>query len=294
LVHAVPVSISFAVRSNQLRGLERRHRHIHRVDGYGAVFGKILDNMDEQFSASTSNFAFAGIADSGAAAESSCMDHFPLDLPYAHNIDCRNMEASPASKNIWDRQVLERLLSTAGLTNAECNATELIEQYGNLFLVLKAAEQNKIDGTLGRLLLVIFDTHKAILNHQLKAKPILANSKAVIEYLTATMAHLVFEQVRILFLGSTNKLVADRVVSIGTVDEAPIYPREIVKIALEVGATGLIIAHNHPSGDPSPSRADIENTKRLMDACRGIQLVVHDHIVVAAEGWISMRASGLI
>jgi DNA repair protein RadC len=72
------------------------------------------------------------------------------------------------------------------------------------------------------------------------------------------------------------------------------HPREIVKIALEVGAAGLIIAHNHPSGDPNPSRADIENTKHLMAACRGVQLVVHDHIVIAAEGWMSMRASGLI
>lgn len=294
MVHAVPVSISFAVRFNQLRGLERRHRHIHRVDGYGAVFRKILANMDEQFSASTSHLAFTGIADSGAAAESACVDHFPLDIPHAHNIDSRNMEASPASKNLWDRQVLERLLSTAGQTNAECNAIELIDKYGNLFLVLKAAEQNKIEGALGNLLLVILDTHKAILDHRLKAKPILANSRAVIDYLTAAMSHLVFEQVRVLFLGSTNKLIADRVVAIGTVDEAPIYPREIVKTALEIGATGLILAHNHPSGDPSPSRADIENTKRLIAACRSFQLVVHDHIVVAAEGWMSMRASGLI
>jgi DNA repair protein RadC len=170
----------------------------------------------------------------------------------------------------------------------------LIARYGSLFLVLQAAGQGKIKGAAGTLLLLIFDTHKAILDHRLKAKPILANSKAVIDYLTAAMSHLVFEQVRVLFLGSTNKLIADRVVSIGTVDEAPIYPREIVKIALEVGATGLIIAHNHPSGDPNPSRADIENTKQLMAACRGVQLVVHDHIVVAAEGWMSMRASGLI
>jgi DNA repair protein RadC len=250
--------------------------------------------MDSELSMGSSRFASAGIADPGIASASTSGDHIIMGLPNAANSGDRNLETSATDKNLRDRQVLERLLSTAGLVKPELSAAELIEQYGNLFLVLQAAEQNKIKGTLGKLLLLIFDTHKAILDHKLKAKPILANSTAVVEYLTATMAHLVFEQVRILFLGNTNRLVADRVVSIGTVDEAPIYPREIVKIALEVGATGLIIAHNHPSGDPSPSRADVENTKRLIDACRGVQLVVHDHIVVAAEGWMSMRASGLI
>lgn len=250
--------------------------------------------MDQQFSASASNLSFARIVNPGIATESACVDHIIMGLPDAAHSGAWNLETSATEKSLRDRQVLERLLSTAGLVKPELRAAELIERYGNLFLVLQAAEQKKIKGTLGKLLLLIFDTHKAILDHKLKAKPILANSAAVVEYLTATMAHLVFEQVRILFLGNTNKLVADRVVSIGTVDEAPIYPREIVKIALEVGATGLIIAHNHPSGDPNPSRADIENTKRLIDACRGVQLVVHDHIVVAAEGWMSMRASGLI
>ena len=250
--------------------------------------------MDEQFSVGSSNFTFTGASHPDVASSSTFADHIIVGLPDAAHSGDRNLETSATEKSLRDRQVLERLLSTAGLVKPELSAAELIERYGNLFLVLQAAEQKKIKGTLGKLLLLIFDTHKAILDHKLKAKPILANSAAVVEYLTATMAHLVFEQVRILFLGNTNKLVADRVVSIGTVDEAPIYPREIVKIALEVGATGLIIAHNHPSGDPSPSHADIENTKRLIDACRGVQLVVHDHIVVAAEGWMSMRASGLI
>ena len=101
----------------------------------------------------------------------------------------------------------------------------------------------KIEGTVGALLLLVVDAHQAILADKLIAKPILANSGAVIEYLKATMAHLVFEQVRVLFLGLSNKLIADKIVSIGTIDEAPIYPREIVKHALDLGATGLIIAH---------------------------------------------------
>ncbi len=250
--------------------------------------------MDEQFSIGSGDFAFTGIANSAFATGSAFVDHIALDLSHVNNSDSRNVKAYSADENIWDRQVLERLLSTAGLAKPTLIAADLIAQYDNLFLVLQAAEHKKIEGEVGSLLLAIFDAHKAILGHRLKAKPILANSKAVIDYLTGAMAHLVYEQVRVLFLGSTNKLVADRVVSVGTINEAPIYPREIVKIALDVGATGLIIAHNHPSGDPFPSRADIENTKQLIAACRGVQLVVHDHIVVAAEGWLSMRASGII
>jgi DNA repair protein RadC len=250
--------------------------------------------MDSEFSMGSGRVASARAVNTGIASAGTLGDHFFMGLPNAHHFSDWNLEACKPDRSAWDRQVLERLLSTAGLAKAELSADELMQKYGNLFLVLQAAKQQKIKGALGKLLLLIFDTHKAILDHNLTARPILANSKAVIEYLTAAMAHLVFEQVRILFLGTTNKLVADRVVSIGTIDEAPIYPREIVKIALEVGAAGLIIAHNHPSGDPNPSRADIENTKRLMAACRGVQLVVHDHIVIAAEGWMSMRASGLI
>lgn len=294
MVRAVPVSLSFAVRRHKHRNLERRHCRIYRVNGDSAAFGKILDNMDKQFSIGSGDFAFAGIADSGVAAASAFVDNFTLDLSHADHSDSRNAKAYPADENIWDRQVLERLLSTSGLGKPTSIAADLIAQYDNLFLVLQAAEHKKIEGEVGSLLLAIFDAHKAILDHRLKAKPILANSKAVIDYLNVVMAHLVYEQVRVLFLGSTNKLVADRVVSVGTINEAPIYPREIIKIALDVGATGLIIAHNHPSGDPGPSRADIENTKQLIAACRGVQLEVHDHIVVAAEGWISMRASGLI
>ncbi len=238
--------------------------------------------------------ASARTVNTGIAAAGTLGDHIFMGVPNAHHFSDWDLETCTPDKNAWDRQVLERLLSTAGLAKPELSAAELLQKHGNLFLVLQAAKQQKIKGTLGKLLLLIFDTHEAILVHNVTARPILATSKAVIEYLTAAMAHLVCEQVRVLFLGTTHKLVADRIVSIGTIDEAPIYPREIVKIALDVGAAGLIIAHNHPSGDPNPSRADIENTKQLMAACRGVQLVVHDHIVIAAEGWMSMRASGLI
>jgi DNA repair protein RadC len=293
-VHDVPIFLPIILWGDQYRGLDCGQCHALSFDSRRFECGKILDNMDSEFSMGSGSVASARTVDSRVASASTFGDHFFMGVPNADHFSDWHLETCKPDRGAWDRQILERLLSTAGLAKPELSAEELIQKYGSLFLVLQAAKQQKIKGTFGKLLLLIFDTHKAILDHNLTARPILANSKAVIEYLTAAMAHLVFEQVRILFLGTTNKLVADRVVSIGTIDEAPIYPREIVKIALEVGAAGLIIAHNHPSGDPNPSRADIENTKRLMAACRGVQLVVHDHIVIAAEGWMSMRASGLI
>jgi DNA repair protein RadC len=253
-----------------------------------------LAHMDKQLSIGSSDFAFAGIVDPGVAAPSARGDYFSVGLSDADYLGGRNMEARSASENLWDRQILERLLSTVGVEKSKMCAGKLIGKYGSLLQVLLAAEQRKIDGSLGMLLMLVVDTHKAILDSKLRAKPVLASSQAVIEYLTATMAHLLFEQVRVLFLGLTNKLIADKIVSTGTIDEAPIYPREIVKHALDLGATGLIIAHNHPSGDPRPSTDDIRITKRLTSVCREINIEVHDHIIIASDGWTSMRANGFI
>ena len=250
--------------------------------------------MDKQLSIGSSNFAFAGVVDPGVASASAFVDYFSMGIPNDRDIMHRNLEACSTNANVRDRQILERLLSTAGAERTDLNASDLIVKHGSLLQVLLAAEQKKIEGTVGALLLLVVDAHQAILADKLKAKPILANSAAVIEYLKATMAHLVFEQVRVLFLGLSNKLIADKVVSIGTIDEAPIYPREIVKHALDLGATGLIIAHNHPSGDPRPSMDDIQITKKLLAACREIKIEVHDHIIIASEGWTSMRADGHI
>ena len=117
----------------------------------------------------------------------------------------------------------------------------------------------------------------------------LSKATDVIEYLIVAMARLPVEEVRVLFLDSKNRLISDEVVSRGSISEAPIYPREILKRALALDASALILAHNHPSGDPSPSDGDIEATSRLLKAAKELGLVVHDHIIVGSEGWISLR-----
>tara|TARA_R110000824_G_scaffold158708_3_gene332693 strand:- start:873 stop:1385 length:513 start_codon:yes stop_codon:yes gene_type:complete len=117
----------------------------------------------------------------------------------------------------------------------------------------------------------------------------LSKAADVIEYLVVAMARLPVEEVRVLFLDSKNRLISDEVVSRGTISEAPIYPREILKRSLTLDATALILAHNHPSGDPKPSEGDIDATLRLVKAGKELGLTVHDHIIVGSEGWISLR-----
>ncbi|WP_186266079.1 RadC family protein [Sphingorhabdus sp. SMR4y] len=117
----------------------------------------------------------------------------------------------------------------------------------------------------------------------------LSKAEDVIEYLIVAMARLPVEEVRVLFLDSKNRLICDEVVSRGSISEAPIYPREILKRALAVDATALILAHNHPSGDPEPSEGDIDATRRLLKAASELGLTVHDHIIVGSEGWSSLR-----
>jgi DNA repair protein RadC len=117
---------------------------------------------------------------------------------------------------------------------------------------------------------------------------------ALVEYCSAAMARAEHEEFRVLFLDRKNLLIADEVQSRGTVDHAPVYPREIVKRALELSASALILVHNHPSGDPTPSRADIDMTREIVDATRALRIAVHDHIVVGRGGTASFKALGLM
>jgi len=124
--------------------------------------------------------------------------------------------------------------------------------------------------------------------------PVVGTSDALMEYLFARLAHTPTEQLRVLFLNAKNRLLRDEAMGHGSIDEVPMYRREIMIRALEVRATGLILVHNHPSGDPQPSRRDVEATRRLVEAGRALDIVVHDHIVVASAGWSSFRALGLM
>ena len=129
---------------------------------------------------------------------------------------------------------------------------------------------------------------------QVTGRPVISSWSALLDYLRAALAHATTEEFRVLFLDKKNRLVADEFQARGTVDHAPVYPREIVKRALSLDSSAIILVHNHPSGDPTPSRADIEMTKRICEAGKPFDIVVHDHIVVGRERTASFKALGLL
>jgi len=125
-------------------------------------------------------------------------------------------------------------------------------------------------------------------------RPALSSWTALLDYCTAAMARVANEEFRVLFLDRKNVLVADEVQARGTVDHAPVYPREIDKRALEHGASAIILVHNHPSGDPTPSRADIEMTREIAAAAKALRIAVHDHLVIGRNGHASFKSLGLL
>ena len=129
---------------------------------------------------------------------------------------------------------------------------------------------------------------------QVQKRPVLSSWSSVIDYCRTAMAFADKEQFRVLFRDKRNQLIVDELLQVGTVDHTPVYPREVVKGALELSATAIILVHNHPSGDPTPSHADIQMTQTIIDVARPLGIAVHDHIVVGKEGHVSFKSLRLI
>jgi DNA repair protein RadC len=125
-------------------------------------------------------------------------------------------------------------------------------------------------------------------------RPALSSWSALLDYCTAAMARSEKEEFRVLFLDRKNNLIADEVQNRGTVDHAPVYPREIIKRALELTASAIILVHNHPSGDPTPSKADIAMTREIVAAAKALSIAVHDHLVIGRSGHASFKSLGLL
>ena len=124
----------------------------------------------------------------------------------------------------------------------------------------------------------------------LAKRPLISSWSALLAYVRAELAHEAKEQFRVLFLDKKNQLLADEMLGSGTVDHAPVYPREVARRALELSASAVILLHNHPSGDPAPSAADIDMTRQIVDALRPLRISVHDHLVVGRDGVASFKA----
>ncbi len=178
-------------------------------------------------------------------------------------------------------------------------AKELIAKFGNLAGVLNAPipELEKINGLSDNAvtaLKVIQSSAFRMMKQDVMKKPILNSWARLMDYCAATMGHEKKEHFRILFLNKKNELIADEIQQSGTVDHTPVYPREIMKRALELSATAIILCHNHPSGDPTPSRMDIDMTQQIIAAGEPFQIIIHDHIIVSKNGTASFKNLGLL
>ena len=202
-------------------------------------------------------------------------------------------------KALLDHELVEYLLALAiPRRDTKDQAKDLIARFGGIDPLLSAsADTLKREGlseTVIAALKIAEATALRLLESRAEGAPILSSWDALCDYLHAAMAHSRTEQVRVLFLNAKNLLIANEAMWDGSVDEASVHIREVIARAIQLGATALIIVHNHPSGDPTPSSQDIRVTQDLIEAARHMRISVHDHVIVGASGRSSMRAMGLI
>lgn len=179
-------------------------------------------------------------------------------------------------------------------------AARLLARFGSIPAVLRAEpamlnEVTEIDPGTVRFLSAVADVSEGIARRRAyRDGPILSASSELMDYLHLTMAFLPVEQARVLFLNKRNRLIADEVLQTGTVDHTPFYLRQIVKRALDLAATALILVHNHPSGDPLPSSRDVSTTREIVSAAKPLGITIHDHVIIAKSGHCSLRSLKLL
>jgi DNA repair protein RadC len=178
-------------------------------------------------------------------------------------------------------------------------AKDLIARFGDLGGVASASvvQLTKVRGVSEKTaaeLKLIKALSERLAREQAIGRPVITSWSALVAYCRTAMQHATTEQFRVLFLDRKNKLIADEVLGEGTIDHAPVYPREVVKAALAHEASAIILVHNHPSGDATPSQADIEMTRTLMEICKPFEIAVHDHLVIGRENTASFKTLGLM
>jgi DNA repair protein RadC len=222
----------------------------------------------------------------------------PHYLGHRERLRRRFREAGPDS--LPDYELLELILFRAApRRDTKPLAKALIARFGTFAEALNAPEEllREVPG-IGEAAITELRLVRAaalrLVRGELLERPVLSSWAQVLDYCRASMGFASKEQFRILFLDKRNQIIADEVQQTGTVDHTPVYVREVVKRALELSATAIVLVHNHPSGDPTPSRADIEMTKQIVAAAKPLGVLVHDHIIVGKQGHASFRGLGLI
>ena len=178
-------------------------------------------------------------------------------------------------------------------------AKALLKRFGSFAEVIAAPRERLLEipgvgESVANHLKIVEAAAQRLAKSRVMGRPALSSWAALLDYCTAAMARSEKEEFRVLFLDRKNHLIADEVQNRGTVDHTPVYPREIIKRALELGASSIILVHNHPSGDPTPSKADIAMTREIAGAAKALSIAVHDHLVIGRAGHASFKSLGLI
>lgn len=217
-----------------------------------------------------------------------------------HRARLRQRLLEQGSEALLDHELVEYLLALAiPRRDTKPLAKALLREFGGIAGLITADAEAiaRVPGMGETSIAALKIAHAAalrLLRAEVAERPVLANWQALLDYLRADMAHHAVERVRVLHLNSRNMLIRDELMSEGSIDEAAVYVREVIRRAIDLGSAAIILVHNHPSGDPSPSRADIEITRNVAEAGKRLGIAVHDHIIMGSQGHASLRAMGLI
>ena len=200
---------------------------------------------------------------------------------------------------LHDHEIVEYLLALVmPRRDTKALAKRLLNEFGGiggLFAADAEAIQRKdFSETAAAAIKIVNAAALRLLAAEIKARPVIGSWNALIDYLRADMAALPIERVRVLYLNAKNMLIRDEAMSEGSTSEAAVYAREVIRRAIDLHATGLILVHNHPSGDPAPSRQDIAVTRDIAEAGKRLGIALHDHVIIGAQGQSSLRAMGLL
>jgi len=217
-----------------------------------------------------------------------------------HRARLRQRILAGHGNGLHDHELVEYLLALAiPRRDTKPLAKQLIEEFGG-FSRLLVTDGDALANFPGMgessvaALKIVQLAALRLISEPVRTQPILSSWQALLDYLRADMAHLAHERVRVLHLDSKNRLIRDELVSEGSIDQAAIYTREVIRRALSLGSAAIILVHNHPSGDSTPSRQDIAITNEICAAGRTLGISVHDHIIIGRDGHMSFRSKGLI
>jgi len=217
-----------------------------------------------------------------------------------HRARLRKRLLEGGGEALLDHEIVEYLLATAiPRRDTKPLAKRLIAEFGGIggLFAADAEALSRVDGVGEGAVAAIKIVQAAavrLLRAEIVDRPVLGSWQALLDYLRADMAHAMIERVRVLHLNSKNHLIRDELMSEGSINEAAIHVREVIRRAIDLGSAAIILVHNHPSGDPAPSRQDIALTREIVAAGKGLGIAVHDHVIVGTQGHASLRALGLM